>query len=248
MEEPSKSEENEETEEQIEFFTPGLVARGWGFVTGPLSLSWSDLRILGTSSILKSSYFWFLFVPVAAKLFLQIRQPLKFELFGQLHSVELQLPFSWYLFYFAAVAFAAATGLFSLFCPKMIKLFNNFREFYDQSNGARTLFKFFNALPPLTKTNCQEFLKWDVKNAWDVSNSRGQGNEVPITVNQIYRKLVQVKREEMSDSFQTIYHYSDISRRHVRIIIALFYVAGFLLILWIAGESFMSVVKMAWSA
>jgi hypothetical protein len=51
-------------------------------------------------------------VPLAAKFLLQLKQPFVFMLLGKEHTVWLDLPFSWYAFYFSAVAFAIGTALF----------------------------------------------------------------------------------------------------------------------------------------
>src|SRR5438094_6474286 len=88
--------------------------------------SWTALRRFGTSRVLRTSYFWLFFVPIAAKLLLQLKNPLHLDIFGEIHVVHFTLPFSWYCFYFAAIAFSAATLLYSTFCPKVIKEYSSF--------------------------------------------------------------------------------------------------------------------------
>src|SRR6266404_1085106 len=103
----------------------GTVLRGFKKVR---AVTWSDLRGLGTNPVLKSSYFWLAFVPIAAKLLLQLKQPFVFKVLGKEHMLYLHLPFSWYIFYFSAVAFAIATALFGLFCPRIIKRYSSFAD------------------------------------------------------------------------------------------------------------------------
>src|SRR5437764_13934173 len=99
------------------------------------SVTWSDLRRYGTNRVLKSSYFWLAAVPIAAKLLLQLNQPLVFRWLGKEHMVFLHLPFSWSAFYFSAVAFSVASALFAFFCPRMIKQYSSFGEFFRESSG-----------------------------------------------------------------------------------------------------------------
>jgi hypothetical protein len=74
-----------------------------------LKLRWKNLRALGNSRLLRSSYFWFIFVLIAAHFLNQLKSPLVFSLFGSTQQVALELPFSWIAFYFAATAFAVAS-------------------------------------------------------------------------------------------------------------------------------------------
>lgn len=102
---------------------------------------WRPLRAIGQNRAVKSSYLWFVSVPVAARFLGQLDDPLVISLGQQVHSIELDLPFSWILFYFAAVAFALGTLLFSSFCPPLIRDFKNFRDYYMASLGAIPLVK-----------------------------------------------------------------------------------------------------------
>jgi len=88
-----------------------------------------------------------LIVPIAAKVLIQLKSPLEFSMFGQRHEISLHLPFTWYLFYFAAFAFAIASGLFGLFCPSIIKRYSSFGEFYGESSGSREMLHHYWSLP-----------------------------------------------------------------------------------------------------
>lgn len=71
-------------------------------------------------------------MPVLAKLLEHIQSPLVITVFGSNFSLSLELPFSWYLFYFSALFFALGVLLYVAFCPRLISEFANFHEFIDR--------------------------------------------------------------------------------------------------------------------
>ena len=102
-------------------------------------LTWSCLRSLGKSRILRTSYFWFFAVPIAAKVLSKLNREEALTLFGRNWVLVFELPFSWTCLFFAALAFSVATFTFAWRCPKIIKDFESFRDFYTMGNGVQLI-------------------------------------------------------------------------------------------------------------
>jgi len=195
------------------------------------SITWSDLRRFGTNRVLKSSYFWLVMVPIAAKLLLQFKQPFVFGLLGETHTIYLNLPFSWYLFYFSAFAFSIATALFALFCPEMVKRYSSFASFYNESSGSRELLDHYVSLDEAARQESLPALYMEAARALEADPNEyphpGNPVEFAIMVQTMIRK---VKREEMTDLFSTLRHWHDLRYPKVRRTIVILYGIGFNLI------------------
>ena len=95
-------------------------------LTPPL---WSNLRRLGTSKILRTSYFWLVSVPFLAKVLDKIPNTFAFYIQEQAITLTLSLPFSLTLFYLTAVFLSISSLIFDFFCPCMIKNYSNPNEY-----------------------------------------------------------------------------------------------------------------------
>jgi hypothetical protein len=97
-------------------------------------IRWSDLRSLGNSKTIKSSYIWTFIVPVLAKLLAKIGPEVQLELLGYKWDFTFALPFSWEMFYFGAVAFAVASVIYRIGCPDLIRNYRNYEEYRASGN------------------------------------------------------------------------------------------------------------------
>ncbi|MCJ8337591.1 MAG: hypothetical protein MJK10_03890 [Pseudomonadales bacterium] len=95
-------------------------------------LKWSYARHLADSAIVKSSYIWLLVVPIAAKLLSNTEGSLGVIIFGETVDVPLSLPFSWQLFFYAAIVFSCANVIYTIRCPKTLKAYRSFQEYEKQ--------------------------------------------------------------------------------------------------------------------
>ncbi len=204
---------------------------------------WSGLRRFGTNRVIKTSYFWLAIVPIAAKFLLQLKQPFVFTLLGKEHTVWLDLPFSWYAFYFSAVAFAIGTALFDFFCPRMIKQYSSFGDFFRESSGARELLNHFWDLDKETRSDILPSLYQEAAIALgDRPEHPGDPTEFAILVQTMIRR---VPREEMTDLFTTLREGQDHTRPRVRTTITICYFFGSLLFVVVFGQNVASVIH-AW--
>ncbi|MGH1429478.1 MAG: hypothetical protein ACRBEE_16195 [Arenicella sp.] len=97
---------------------------------------WNSLSILRKNRLIQSSYIWLVIVPVTAKLFSKLSDKFIFSIQGKQYVLDLVLPFSWKMFYFAAICFTMANIFFSLFSPKIFK--ENF-DYGDFRNSGREI-------------------------------------------------------------------------------------------------------------
>ncbi len=98
---------------------------------------WSNIKTLGNSKIVKSSYLWIVIVPILAKALGQLNEIITINLLGAQFSLNFTLPFTWKIFFFAAIFFALGQLLFNIYCPSIIKNFQSFADF--KNNGLTCL-------------------------------------------------------------------------------------------------------------
>ncbi len=98
-------------------------------------LSWTSLRSLGNSRLIRTSFLWFIFVPIIARILVNFPESFDVVVFGNTVAIPFCLPFRWTLFYFMSVAFALAQVMYLLQCPKFIKNYTNFADYQLQHRG-----------------------------------------------------------------------------------------------------------------
>ena len=84
-------------------------------------------------------YVWLFIVPVIAKGLSKVEDIAKVNIFEYSFELKLGLPFSWKVFYFSALTFAAANLLFLWKCYSLIKDHSSFSEFKEAGKGQKQL-------------------------------------------------------------------------------------------------------------
>lgn len=79
----------------------------------------------------KSSYYYLVIIPILVKLTEFLDNPFTLIVGQNSIKLNLELPFSWYLFYFGAISIAIGTFIYQIFCPNFIKKFQNYGQFVD---------------------------------------------------------------------------------------------------------------------
>jgi hypothetical protein len=92
-------------------------------------MKWTSQISLANSKIIKSSYIWLLIVPLAARALSSIDKVINLTMFGATLEISTALPFSWQLLFIAACFFTIANVIYNIFCPGMVKIYDNFSEF-----------------------------------------------------------------------------------------------------------------------
>ncbi len=208
-------------------------------------ISWNQLRMLGESRILRSSYFWFIAVPIAAKLLSQIDNPITIESLGERREIQLSLPFSWYLFYFSSTAFAAATFLYSVFCPEIIKKYPSFIAYYQAGNGVQLLREYATTVSLAFEKQGKLFdLEAVVLLALKESRDPDNPNPLPTskkTVATTLGYLSTIKREALGDIFHVTSMVCGLTKPLWRVPIACLYLVGFVCLFVVICQNFYSV-------
>ncbi len=101
--------------------------------------SWSALTYCGRSRILRSSYVWIIAVPLLAQLLQGVNRDFQLSIFGNPVLLTLDLPFSWKMFYFGAIATALASLIYSSTCPNIIRDYERYWELSREGKGARQI-------------------------------------------------------------------------------------------------------------
>lgn len=109
---------------------------------GPTVLNWTQLNALSASKAIRSSYFWFFFVPIVAKL-LGTANVISFKIYEQQFTVDLSLPFTWEVFFYSAVFMAIANLIHKLCCPEFIKTYPTCTVFIEQGRTGHQVLQQF---------------------------------------------------------------------------------------------------------
>ncbi len=99
--------------------------------------SWSTLTKYGRSRLIRTSYVWLFAVPFLAQLLRGVDREFQLSILGNPISLTLDLPFSWKMFYFGAVAAAIASVVYSTFCPNIIRDYERYWELSREGKGSR---------------------------------------------------------------------------------------------------------------
>ncbi|HTV26949.1 MAG TPA: hypothetical protein VMF32_04130 [Xanthobacteraceae bacterium] len=129
----------EQEQVQVGFAARVIKFRGWLNRMPP----WSSLKALGDNRVLKSSYVWVAIVPLVARVLSDLPKEVRVSLGSHEIALKLGLPFSWTIFFFAAVAASAANLVYMLACPAMVKRYKTYADFRDEGRGPDELKTFF---------------------------------------------------------------------------------------------------------
>lgn len=121
---------------------------------------WSFIDKLGKNRLLRSSYFWIVFIPLITNLLSRVCSVLTFEVFGQQITLTLKLPFTWQVLFFSAILATIANIFYVFCCPRFIKNYRNFADFQDQGKANKNLIQ-----------DLIEFLKhFEFQKAWKIAD------------------------------------------------------------------------------
>jgi hypothetical protein len=96
---------------------------------------WSSLKGLENNKLVKSSFIWFMLVPVFSKLLGKLNETIIVTYNNHDYTLNFSLPFSWQIFFFAACFFTAGSVAVKLFCPNIIKEHTSFINFQESGKG-----------------------------------------------------------------------------------------------------------------
>jgi hypothetical protein len=175
-----------------------------------------------------------------------IDNDIAFSVFGAEINIRLGLPFSWKAFYFAAVAFAIASFVFSVFCPPIIRDHNTFREFADKGMGTTQIVSAvlsrFPSLSPEDKRARNDFSAIYVSHRADAEyTSRLQRAEAKGTED--WPLVAQISEPRLADAFWAARSHLDSVYRVARMICVFCYAIGFLFSFAVLLQGFSFVLR-----
>ena len=174
---------------------------------------WSDLRNIEKLKIVQSMYVWLIVVPLVSKLFSKIENTLVLTFAEKTYEIDLILPFSWKLFFFAAFLFSIGNVIYILFSPRIVKENKDYGEFTSSGKGYSHLESYVNNNPD---------------------------DLVSFYLTKEYRE---VNRKTEKDIFWMMHENHDIRQVHARYCSLACYLFGGLLILYIISENIFWVVS-----
>ena len=193
-----------------------------------------------------TSYFWIIFVPIAANLITKLNNPLNFLILGETIQVNMDLPFSWKLFFYAACCFTVASVIFKLSCPVSIRNYKNYDDF--KQKGGSYIEIYSDLL--IHHRALGEFALWrtlqistgvDHEEEYQLASRHSpETTETPPD----YFMLTPPSDNRMNDAFFHIRSLVSELRTPARILAAFFYLIGLILVFLISTQNLLYVVEL----
>ena len=205
---------------------------------------WSVLKQLEKNYLVKSSFIWFMLVPVFAKFLEKFGGLVVINFNSVNYTFNLSLPFSWQLFFYSACFFAAGSIVVKLFCPKVVMEHDNYKEFsefgksWPQINGY-VIKLFYNNMslqfPKQTREKVNSYLKI-FHNTEFVENQNYSGDVV---------RFLQANRRSENENQAFWYVYTSANNHLIlkRVFASVFYAFGFSLLIVVAIQNIKYVIN-----
>ena len=204
------------------------------------SIRWDSLYPFRNCFPVRTSYFWIVFVPIAAKAFSKLDEVEQLSFFGNVIPVNLQLPFSWEAFYFSSVFLAIGGALFDWWCPAIIKKYANYHEFVTSGGSELQIKVWFMQSTGLTMSDdatVREFVDVFCFSPEEYEENRGKTIGL-----QGFLTHLPIRNERMSNAFLFVRNCRNNENLRARVLIATFFGVGAALLLWVFGDAFLFVV------
>jgi len=233
--------------------------------------TWSNLNRYGKSKILRTSYIWLIFIPLFAKIIYQIDKHIPINLFGAQLTFNLELPFSWKLFFASSVFFSIAGFLYELFCPEIVRDYEKYSDLIDSGKGTNYLIQSFEKIisyfPLVFFDDLRERAKWckkviNFKNISGLSynengllsdsyideillkehKKQGPGLLSSVSIHDLFEGQI-ISEGKLNETFWFVRNCADFEGKKSRILCGLFYLFGFVCILVLFIQNICFVVK-----
>lgn len=208
--------------------------------------TWRNVNTIGKNRFSRTSYIYLLVIPIIAKLTENITTPLRVRLGIDIYDVDINMPFSWYLFFFGALLIYIGTLLYNIFCPSFIKRFSNFGDFKTEGETDFLLFELGESYIKddelfLKLKNTEPFISDLVSSSDYLKNSnRRPAFGGPIQKGQnISYEYEYLRKAVFSKLYQRINH----SFKWLIYLVMLIYATGISCFIWVLVENILFVVK-----
>ncbi len=192
-------------------------------------MGWSKIEFLGKNKYLTSSYAWVGIVPICTILFKKIDQI-------AIHNItlNLKLPFSWHIFYFSALSFAVGKTLYSIFCPELLRKYNNFSDYLSDGKKDITLRYYLKeAIKPINSDKAQLKVNTFYK---DFCKSEGYVEDSLDKIDEL-----KIREEKLGDAFWYVRKQFETIKIFFFWQCFFFYIIGSLLLLYVIYDNTINV-------
>ena len=186
--------------------------------------TWDKLKKINSSKIINSMYIWIFIVPIILKVFELINKNIyNFEIFNEVITLNLELPFSLTVFYFSAIFFALGNLLIKSSCPLIIFENNSYADFKNEGKAQPYIGTYeYDAMN--NEEESTEMYK-ELNRYQDGSNA-----------SEIFEQIIQ-------KYFWIIYDKAKDRKPIRRFFTGLFYILGYLLMLIVLLQNFYYIIK-----
>lgn len=214
--------------------------------------AWSSLEALGNSRLLKSSYLWFVLVPLVAKGIDTLQgasELLKSIPFINI-TLSFHLPFSWEMFFFGSVFVSLGNILFAVRCPKITKDFATYSEFQEKGMGSHALAILFERLlvshrNELNQREIEGNVKTFVERFARSNYIEPEEDAHPImVVGQVVKTDIDSSR--IGDAFWFVRLIADRRRNIARLLCCTFYSVGLICFGWVIIQNVCTVWELTY--
>jgi hypothetical protein len=103
---------------------------------------WDTVGSVKDLPALRSMYIWLFIVPIAARVLDKVKSPLVMPGTEGTLTINLDLPFSWQVFFFAALSASVANLIFFYACPELVRRFPTFSAFEQEGRDNAFLLRY----------------------------------------------------------------------------------------------------------
>lgn len=199
--------------------------------------SWVLIDSLGKLRFSKSSYYYIVIIPILVKGLEKIKSPIYLVLGKNEFSINIDLPFSWYLFYFGAVAIAIGSLLYQIYCPEIIKNYKNYGEFLasgESDNYLDRVTRKYNVEKLYFKFLGQPYIEEKIKELVQIPPSSRRESPVMAEQERVVEYKHNIKyQEDRKNMFNELYEQVKYSNKAIRILSITLYFIAFVAFGWV---------------
>lgn len=155
---------------------------------------WSKLRAWGRSRLIRTSYLWMVLVPVLARLLQPIAGDHRITALGKSWELHIGLPFTWMVFYAAAISFAVGQFIYAFSAPALVSDYENVADFVGK-HGQTAHWELSRQVRLLDKDIVAEIANWETVSETDQEELRRISGALSET--HLYRLLVNLRYEDL---------------------------------------------------
>ena len=185
-------------------------------------MNWIIIKSISNTKILASTGIWIFLVPA----FIKTSNLLNDSLSGQYFASVQLAPFSILLLYFSAFAFFLGSILYYIFCPRLIKLTDSFKDFESEGMNEHNLTK---SLIHLDSHSAKSLISLLRKQANEATGEDIDKNNY-FTITSSTDRSINLKKNQLSTAFWVTFEFLSEIKPIWRFLTASLFIIGFTLL------------------